>query len=69
MSIYFRKKKISPIIAVVSKEMELNIAYVKQMDLLDDISGIKKISGKDYSDAEMQRLEKILINLTEGSDG
>lgn len=50
----------------VNSDEEVNLAYVKQMDLFDSIFGIRKISEKDYSNQEMQRLEKILINLTQG---
>lgn len=50
----------------VNSDEEVNLAYVKQMDLFDSIFGIRKISERDYSNQEMQRLEKILINLTQG---
>jgi len=46
--------------------LEENIAYVKQMDLFYNISGIKKISERDYTIEEIQRLERMLINLTVG---
>ena len=52
-----------------SNELAENIAYVKQMDLFDSIFGTRKISKIDYSNQEVQRLEKILINLTEGENG
>lgn len=47
--------------------LEENIAYVKQMDLFDSVFGIRKISESDYTIEEIQRLEKILINLTQGA--
>ena len=50
-------------------ELNTNIAYAKQIDLFNSINGVSKLSEKDYSEKEMQRLEKILINLTEGNNG
>lgn len=47
-------------------ELAENIAYVKQMDLFNSIMGIALINETDYTTVEMQRLEKILVNLTEG---
>lgn len=53
----------------VLAELNTNITYVKQMDLFDSINGLRAISERDYNQEEIQRLEKILINLTEGSNG
>lgn len=52
-----------------SNELAENIAYVKQIDMLESISGIRTISDRDYSQEEIQRLETILISLTEGNNG
>lgn len=52
-----------------SNELAENIAYVKQMDMLESISGIRNISDIDYSPEEIQKLETILISLTEGNNG
>lgn len=68
MSVYLGKLPIGIIVSVID-EHSLNVAYVKQMDLFSDINGDVVISNADYSDEEMQRLEEILINLTEGDNG
>ena len=51
------------------KELSENIAYVKQMDMLDSISGTRTLSDRDYSPEEIQKLETILISLTGGNNG
>jgi hypothetical protein len=50
-------------------DLNTNIVYVKQMDLFNSISGVIPLSERDYTTIEIQRLEKILINLTEGNNG
>lgn len=43
-----------------------NVAYAKQMDLMADVMGQKQIVERDYTEAEMTKLENVLINLTQG---
>lgn len=43
-----------------------NIAYAKQMDLMANVMGQKQIVERDYTEAEMTKLENVLINLTQG---
>lgn len=69
MAVYLGDKQVGPIIAVVTDEALVNYEYMKQIDLLDAILGFEKINENNYTEKEMQRLEKILIDLTEETDG
>ena len=50
-------------------ELAENIAYVKQMDMLESITTATKVDTSDYTNEKIQYLESILIALTEDNNG
>lgn len=67
MGTYLGDIPIGVVVSIVDEHV-LNVAYAKQTDLLNDVNG-DMLNEEDYTDAEIERLEKILVNLTEGEDG
>lgn len=67
MAVYLGDTQVGVVVSVID-EHKLNVDYAKQQDLLAHIDGTST-TGADYDDLEIARLDAILTNLTEGSNG
>ena len=52
--------------ALLMKELEYNTEYVKQMDTFNSVLSNNTMVERDYSEKEINRLNSILKNITEG---
>lgn len=68
MAVYLGKQKVGIVLNMYPSVETLNLDYVKQLDVLADVARGDTFTD-DYSEEEMQRLKKVLINLTEDEDG
>lgn len=50
----------------VDNDYAANLAYVKQMDLFDNVLTGRSLVERDYTEKEIAKLDRILANITQG---